>query len=64
MHITNRKDNDLLVKHIRTTSMLSKSEYNFSRIRELAKIVEQAPKLNIKVLSSGPLKGHILRINA
>ncbi|CDW73785.1 UNKNOWN [Stylonychia lemnae] len=64
MHITTRKDNDLLVKHIRTTSMLSKSEYNFTRVRELAKIVDQAPKLNIKVLSSGPLKGHILKINA
>lgn len=39
MHITDRKDNDLLVMHIRTTSMLNKSNVDFSRIRELASIV-------------------------
>lgn len=45
MHITDRKDNDLLVKHIRTTSMVNKSGYDFSRVKELAQIVESAPKL-------------------
>jgi hypothetical protein len=36
MHITDRKDNDLLVKHIRTTSLINKSAVDYSRIKELA----------------------------
>lgn len=36
MHITDRKDNDLLVKHIRTTSLVNRSAIDFTRIRELA----------------------------
>lgn len=64
MHITDRKDNDQIVKHIRTTSMINKSAIDYGRIRELACIVENAPRLNLKVLSSGKLKGHVLKINA
>ena len=64
MHITDRKDNDLIVKHIRTTSLINKSNIDFSRIKDLAQVVDTAPKLQIKVLSSGKLKGSILKINA
>ena len=64
MHITDRKDNDLIVKHIRTTSLINKSNIDFSRIKDLAQVVDTAPKLHIKVLSSGKLKSSILKINA
>ena len=53
MHITDRKDNDLLVKHIRTTSLINKSNIDFSRVKDLALAVASAPKLQVKVLSSG-----------
>ena len=64
MHITDRKDNDLLVKHIRTTSVLNKSLVDHSRIKELARVVDSSPKLMLKVLSSGSLKGQVFKINA
>ena len=44
--------------------MANRSAIDFGRIRELASIVDSAPKINLKVLSSGKLKGHVLKINA
>lgn len=64
MHITDRFDNDQIVKHIRTTSSVNKSVFDFARVKQLASIVDSAPKINLKVLSSGKLKGHVLKINA
>lgn len=52
------------MKHIRTTSLINKSQIDFHRVRELASIVNNAPRLHLKVLSSGKLKGHTLKINA
>jgi hypothetical protein len=36
MHITDRKDNEQLVKHIRTTSSVNKSVFDFNRVKLLA----------------------------
>jgi hypothetical protein len=49
MHITDRKDNDLLVKHIINTSSVNKSVCDLERIRQLAEVVNTAPKLLLKV---------------
>ena len=69
MHITNRcKDNDQLVKHIRNTSSVNKSACGFvadmTRLRQLEQLVGTVPKLELKILSSGKLKGHVININA
>lgn len=45
MHITDRKDNDQIVKHIRTTSSVNKSIFDLTRVKHLADIVNKAPKL-------------------
>jgi hypothetical protein len=45
MHITDRKDNDQLVKHIRNTSSVNKSVCDLERMRQLAEVVNKAPKL-------------------
>lgn len=49
MHITDRKDNDLLVKHIRTTSSVNKSVLDLARLKKLHDIQEKGPKLYLKV---------------
>jgi hypothetical protein len=43
---------------------VSKSVFDFARVKQLAQIVESAPKMQLKVLSSGKLKGHVVKINA
>ncbi len=64
MHITDRKDNAMLVNHIRTTSILNKSAVDFARVRELAQAANDAPKLHLKILSSGKVKGQVIKINS
>lgn len=67
MHITDRAgDNEVIVKHIRSTSSIASRSgiMDAARVRQLATLVEVAPVLNLKILSSGKLKHHILRINA
>lgn len=67
MHISDRNgDNELLVKHIRSTSSIASRSgiFDIARIRQLANIVDHMPQLNLKILSSGKLKGHILKLNA
>lgn len=49
MHITDRKDNDLLVKHIRTTSSVNKSVLDLVRLKKLHELHEKGPKLYLKV---------------
>lgn len=67
MHISDKHvDNDQLVKHIRSTSSIASRSgvFDAAKIRQLAQIVDQAPMLNLKILSSGKLKGHVMKINA
>ena len=67
MHISDRLgDNDLLVKHIRSTSSVASRSgvFDAARVRQLAQIVGQVPELHLKILSSGKLKNHTMRVNA
>jgi hypothetical protein len=67
MHITDRQgDNELLIKHIRSTSSIASRSgiYDAARLRQLAQVVGHAPELHLKILSSGKLKGHTMKINA
>lgn len=67
MHITDRHgDNELLVKHIRSTSSIASRSgiFDVARMRELARIVDHVPQLHLRILSSGKLKGQVLHINA
>ena len=64
-----KRENDILVKHIRETSYQSTCSTgggeHIERIRQLANIVHYAPLLTLKVINSGNLpKGMALRINA
>lgn len=59
-------ENEMLVRHIRQTSSITSSVgmNDVIRVQKLARIVNLAPEVHLKVLSSGKLKGQILRINA
>jgi uncharacterized protein len=59
-------ENEMLVRHIRQTSSITSSVgmNDVIRVQKLAKIVNTAPEVHLKVLSSGKLRGQILRINA
>ena len=56
----------MLVKHIRQTSSIASSVgmNDVIRVQKLAKIVKAAPEVHLKVMSSGKIKGLVLRINA
>ena len=64
MQLTDGQDNEIIVKHIRTTSKSIKAEKNELRIKQLEEVAATAPKLTLKVLSSGKLKGTVLLITA
>jgi hypothetical protein len=67
MQISDRfGENELLVKHIRSTSSIASRSgvLDIGRIKHLAQIVDKAPELHLQILSSGKLKGQVLRINA
>ena len=49
MNITDKKENDLLVRHIRNTSSINNSMCNYERVKALAKVAPTAPKLHLKV---------------
>jgi hypothetical protein len=59
-------DNELLVKHIRSTSSIASRSgvLDQGRIKLLESITEKMPELHLQILSSGKLKGQVLRINA
>ena len=64
MIITNGKINEELVQHIRNTSSNSQAIIDVTRLRQLEKIVHAAPKLKLKIMNSGDLKGTYLHIDA
>jgi len=67
MQITNKPgDNEMLVKHIRSTSSIASRSgiFDVAKLRQLAVIVDQAPELQLRLLSSGKQKGQVLKINA
>ncbi len=67
MQISDRfGENELLVKHIRSTSSIASRSgvLDIGRIKHLAQIIDKAPELHLQILSSGKLKGQVLRINA
>lgn len=66
MDITEGHANNEIVRHIRTTSSISRSAafYNQERIEQLAKIERHAPRLHLKILSSSLEKGTVLTLNA
>ena len=49
MNITDKKENELLVRHIRNTSSIHKSMCNYERVKALASVAPTAPKLQLKV---------------
>jgi hypothetical protein len=56
MQITNKPgDNEMLVKHIRSTSSIASRSgiFDVAKLRQLAVIVDQAPELQLRLLSSG-----------
>jgi hypothetical protein len=59
-------ENEMLVKHIRQTSSVASSVgmNDVIRVQKLAKIVNIANEVHLKVMSSGKLKGQVIRINA
>ncbi len=59
-------DNELLVKHIRSTSSIASRSgvLDQGRIKLLESIADKMPGLHLQILSSGKLKGQVLRINA
>jgi hypothetical protein len=59
-------ENEMLVKHIRQTSSVASSigMNDMIRVQKLAKVVNIANEVHLKVMSSGKLKGQIIRINA
>ena len=58
-------DNELLVKHIRSTSSIASRSgvLDQGRIKLLESIADKMPELHLQILSSGKLKGQVLRIN-
>jgi hypothetical protein len=59
-------ENEMLVKHIRQTSSVASSigMNDMIRVQKLAKVANIANEVHLKVMSSGKLKGQIIRINA
>lgn len=59
-------DNEILVKHIRSTSSIASRSgvLDLARIKQLDQIVEKMPVLHLQILSSGKLKDQVLKITA
>jgi hypothetical protein len=59
-------DNEILVKHIRSTSSIASRSgvLDLARIKQLEQIVEKMPVLHLQILSSGKLKDQVLKITA
>lgn len=67
MQISDKQgENEQLVKHIRQTSSLASRStvFDAQRVHQLAKIAARAPEMHLKIMSSGKLKGQVLKINA
>ena len=64
LELTDKNSNQELVKHIRSTSSVSYSLTDVKRLKQVAEAAPFAPSLELRVISSGKLKNHILKINA